>query len=556
MASPNSNRNLPKPRRTLIIFLAAIIALYGIIALIDVNGKKGDQSAWKPKLGLDLQGGTRITLEAKDASGKPTTAKLAEARDIIDARVNGSGVTEAEVTTQGGNQVIIEIPGKQEQGIADQVGKTAQLRFRLLWAVGSQAGTKAKPADLQKAVDAVDWSKLTLKQMIDAETVGATSLPKEYQAGFAALKEQANAFECTKAGVAAVDDQSGKPLVTCEIKTGEVEVLSPTVIEGTQIKSADAVLESQNNQWVVALALKGQGKQAFDTITEALFAQVSSNPTASRFAIVLDGEVLSAPTTNGHFTDGKSQISGGFTVATAKDLANSLKFGALPLTFTLQGSSAEGPSLAASQLKAGLIAGLIGMILVVVYSLIYYRGLGLVVVASLGVAAAVTYAMVLLLGKGVGFTLTLPGIAGLIVAIGITADSFIVFFERLRDEVREGKSLRLAVETGWVRARSTILAADAVSFLAALVLFIFAIGVVRGFAFALGLTTIIDVFVVFLFTKPVVSLLARTKFFGQGHKLSGFDAAHLGIEGRKVTEIAHTPGALTPGAPATGGRQS
>ena len=556
MASPNSNRNLPKPRRTLIIFLAAIIALYGIIALIDVNGKKGDQSAWKPKLGLDLQGGTRITLEAKDASGKPTTAKLAEARDIIDARVNGSGVTEAEVTTQGGNQVIIEIPGKQEQGIADQVGKTAQLRFRLLWAVGSQAGTKAKPADLQKAVDAVDWSKLTLKQMIDAETVGATSLPKEYQAGFAALKEQANAFECTKAGVAAVDDKSGKPLVTCEIKTGEVEVLSPTVIEGTQIKSADAVLESQNNQWVVALALKGQGKQAFDTITEALFAQVSSNPTASRFAIVLDGEVLSAPTTNGHFTDGKSQISGGFTVATAKDLANSLKFGALPLTFTLQGSSAEGPSLAASQLKAGLIAGLIGMILVVVYSLIYYRGLGLVVVASLGVAAAVTYAMVLLLGKGVGFTLTLPGIAGLIVAIGITADSFIVFFERLRDEVREGKSLRLAVETGWVRARSTILAADAVSFLAALVLFIFAIGVVRGFAFALGLTTIIDVFVVFLFTKPVVSLLARTKFFGQGHKLSGFDAAHLGIEGRKVTEIAHTPGALTPGAPATAGRQS
>ena len=555
MASPNSNRNLPKPRRTLIIFLAAIIALYGIIALIDVNGKKGDQSAWKPKLGLDLQGGTRITLEAKDASGKPPAAKLAEARDIVDARVNGSGVTEAEVTTQGGNQVIIEIPGKQEQGIADKVGKTAQLRFRLLWAVGSQAGTKAKPADLQKAVDAVDWSKLTLKQMIDAETVGATSLPKEYQAGFAALKEQANAFECTKDGVAAVDDQSGKPLVTCEIKSGEVEVLSPTVIEGTQIKSANAVLDSQNNQWVVALALKGQGKRAFDTITEALFAQVSSNPTASRFAIVLDGEVLSAPTTNGHFTDGKSQISGGFTVATAKDLANSLKFGALPLTFTLQGSSAEGPSLAASQLKAGLIAGLIGMILVVVYSLIYYRGLGLVVVASLGVAAAVTYAMVLLLGKGVGFTLTLPGIAGLIVAIGITADSFIVFFERLRDEVREGKSLRLAVETGWVRARSTILAADAVSFLAALVLFIFAIGVVRGFAFALGLTTIIDVFVVFLFTKPVVSLLARTKFFGQGHKLSGFDAAHLGIEGRKVTEIAHTPGAPTPGAPALGGRQ-
>ncbi|MGZ5371639.1 protein translocase subunit SecD [Aeromicrobium sp.] len=543
MASPKSNRNLPHPRRTLIIFLAAIIAMYGIVALMDFNSNKGDPSAWKPKLGLDLQGGTRISLEAKASSGEITKAKLAEASDIIDQRVNGTGVTEAEVTTQGGNQVIIEIPGEQRQGIADQVGRTAQLRFRLVWGVGDKAGTKANPEELKKAVDSVDWSKLTLQQMLDAETKGVASLPKEYQTPIAALQEQANAFPCTKAAIEAVDDQSDKPLVTCDRKSGEALMLSPTVIEGTQIKSADAVLESQNNQWVVALALKGQGKKDFDTITEALFAQVQANPNASRFAIVLDGEVLSAPTTNGHFTDGKSQISGGFTVKTAKDLANSLKYGALPLTFSLANSSAEGPSLAATQLKAGLIAGLVGMLLVVAYSLFYYRGLGLVVVASLAVAAAITYAMVLILGKGVGFTLTLPGIAGLIVAIGITADSFIVFFERLRDEVRDGKSLRLAVETGWTRARSTILAADAVSFLAAFVLFIFAIGVVRGFAFALGLTTVIDVFVVFLFTKPMVSLLARTKFFGQGHKLSGLDAAHLGITGRKVTEIARTPGA-------------
>lgn len=545
MASPNTNRNLPKPKRTLIIFLAAIIALYGIVALSDLNSKKGDDSAWKPKLGLDLQGGTRITLEAKDAKGKITKTKLAQARDIIDARVNGTGVTEAEVTTQGGNQVIIEIPGQQKQGIASQVGRTAQLRFRLLWAIGSGTPGKAKPEDLQKAVDAVDWSKLTLEQKIKAETQGVASLPKEYQTAVAALQEQANSFKCSKAAIGGVDDQSDKPLVTCDRKTNEVQVLSPTVIEGTQIKSANAILDTQSNQWVVALALKGEGKKAFDTITEALFAQVNSNQNASRFAIVLDGEVLSAPTTNGHFTDGKSQISGGFTVKTSKELANSLKFGALPLTFKIATVSAEGPSLAATQLKAGLIAGLVGMILVVAYSLFYYRGLGLVVVASLGVAAAITYAMVLILGKSIGFTLTLPGIAGLIVAIGITADSFIVFFERLRDEVRDGKSLRLAVETGWVRARSTILAADAVSFLAALVLFIFAIGVVRGFAFALGLTTVIDVFVVFLFTKPLVSLLARTKFFGQGHKLSGFDAGHLGIKGRKVTEIARTPGAKT-----------
>ena len=182
------------------------------------------------------------------------------------------------------------------------------------------------------------------------------------------------------------------------------------------------------------------------------------------------------------------------------------------------------------------------MVLVLLYGLFYYRGLGLVVVASLGVAAAITYGLVLLLGQAVGFTLTLPGIAGLIVAIGITADSFIVLFERIRDEVRDGKSLRLAVEAGWERARSTILAADAVSFLAAFILFIFAIGVVRGFAFALGLTTLVDILVVFLFTKPLMSVLARTKFFGEGHKLSGLDASHLGIEGRKVTEFATAKG--------------
>lgn len=543
VASPKNTRAVPHPKRTLIIFIAVIIALYGIVALTDLTAKKGDDSAWQPKLGLDLQGGTRITLLAKDSTGKIQKSKLNEARNIIDQRVNGTGVSEAEVTTQSDNQVLIEIPGEQKQGIADQVGKTAQLRFRLLWAIGNGTKSQMTPAETKKAVDAVDWSKLTLEQNIAAETQGVKTLPKEYQQAILALQDRANGFPCTKTGLTTVEDVANKAMVTCDPKTAETQVLSPTVIAGTQIKSANAVLNQQSNEWVVSLALKGQGKKDFSTITDALYKQEQAgNEQASRFAIVLDGETLSAPTTNGHFTDGQSQISGGFTIKTSKDLANSLKYGSLPLTFTIANVSAEGPSLAASQLQAGLIAGLIGLFLVVVYSLMYYRGLGLVVVASLAIAGAITYAMVLILGKGMGFTLTLPGIAGLIVAIGITADSFIVFFERLRDEVRDGKSLRLAVETGWVRARGTILAADAVSFLAALVLYIFAIGVVRGFAFALGLTTIIDVFVVFLFTKPVVSLLAKTKFFGQGHKLSGFDASHLGIKGRKVTEIARTPG--------------
>jgi preprotein translocase subunit SecD len=327
--------------------------------------------------------------------------------------------------------------------------------------------------------------------------------------------------------------------VTCDPKTGEVEILSPAVIEGTSVKKATPAIPQQSVSWVIQLELKGKAVKVFDTISTAL------TPTQAQFAIVLDGKTISALSSQARITDGRSQIQGSFTAESSKALANQLRYGALPLSFSLNEVTEVGPSLAGSQLDAGLVAGLIGLILVVIYCLIYYRGLGLVIVGSLLVASALTYALVLLLGKGVGFTLTLPGIAGLIVAIGITADSFIVFFERIRDEVRDGKSLRLAVEAGWARARNTILAADAVSILAALTLFIFAIGVVRGFAFALGLTTLIDVFVVFLFTKPLVSLLARTKFFGQGHKLSGLDAAHLGISGRKVSEIARNTGERT-----------
>jgi len=547
-ATPKRSPNRSRPGRILALFLAAIVLLYGLVALIGVTGDKGDDSPWHPKLGLDLEGGTRITFEAKAESGDVTTEKLEQARNIIDQRVNASGVAEAEVTTQGGDQIIVEIPGEKRANIVDEVGKTAQLRFRLVWA--GNLASAAAPVDTtadQKVVTDLDWSKLTLDQVIAAETTGVASLPAEYQAGIASLQKVAAGFVCTPDGVD-VDDVANKPLVTCDPATGEVQILSPTIIPGTDVSSAEAVIPQGQVSWVVALELKGEGKKTFSTVTDALFNQLNAgNDQASRFAVVLDGEVLTAPTTNGHFTDGKSQISGSFTATTSKALANQLKYGALPLTFSVNGSEEIGPSLAGTQLKAGLVAGVIGLVLVVIYCLFYYRGLGLVIIGSLLVASALTYVMVLLLGKGVGFTLTLPGIAGLIVAIGITADSFIVFFERIRDEVRDGKSLRLAVEAGWVRARGTILAADAVSIIAALTLFIFAIGVVRGFAFALGLTTLIDVFVVFLFTKPLVSLLARTKFYGQGHKLSGLDASHLGITGRKVSEIARTAGAGTAG---------
>lgn len=542
MARPAPRPGTPRPRRTLLLFLALVVALYGLLVGVDL--KHDDGAVWKPRLGLDLQGGTRITLQAEASSGDVTPEKLREARDIIDQRVNATGVSEAEVTTQGGNQVIIEIPGERRGNIVDQVGKTAQLRFRLVWAQAQ--GATGQPLDdaarakAEKAVSAVDWTKLSLDQMIAAETDSPATLPKQYSDGVAALQQLAAGFQCSPDGNQ-VEDVPSRPLVTCDPTNGQVFVLSPSVIEGSQVKKAEQVYDSQRSQWVVSIAMRDAGSKVFDAVTTALTPQQKS------FAIVLDGEVLSAPTSQAVIRNGQSQIQGSFTSTSSKALANQLTYGALPLTFKVNGVSVEGPSLAGSQLQAGLLAGGVGLVLVMGYLLLYYRGLGLVAIGSLLMAAGVSYAMVLLLGQSLGFTLTLPGIAGLIVAIGITADSFIVLFERIRDEVRDGKSLRLAVESGWDRARRTILAADGVSLLAAVILFIFAIGVVRGFAFALGLTTIIDVIVVFLFTKPLMSLLASTTFFGKGHKLSGFDAAHLGIGERAVDQSG-------PARTRTGGR--
>jgi preprotein translocase subunit SecD len=338
-----------------------------------------------------------------------------------------------------------------------------------------------------------------------------------------------NSFQCPQDGTPVnVEDDPKKPLVSCEwdpeSQTAQKYLLSAAMIEGTELDSADAVIPQNEVNYVVSLDFNGAGTEKFTKISEALVG------TDKQFAIVLDGQVLSAPTMEALITNGQAQISGNFTQASAKSLATSLKYGSLPVSFADFSVETVGPSLAGDQLTAGITAGIIGLVLVMLYCLIYYRGLGIVVVGSLLVAGAATYAMVLLLSETANFTLTLPGIAGLIVAVGITADSFIVYFERIRDEMREGKSMRVAVEAGWVRARATCLAADAVSLLAAIVLYIFAAGVVRGFAFALGLSTLIDLVVFFWFTKPLVSVLARYKFFNGGGKLSGLSAESLGID--------------------------
>ncbi len=330
-------------------------------------------------------------------------------------------------------------------------------------------------------------------------------------------------------------DNLNSQTVSCDPATGTKYALDVSKVKGEDVTGATAGLSTQNSQWQVNLTLNGAGSSAFSTLTEYLYNSFYVNATSnqndavlSQLAIVLDGDVVSAPQIIQPIPGGNAQITGSFTQAQATQLANILKYGSLPVNLTVQNTLAVSPTLGHNQLTAGLLAGVIGLILVVVYSFLYYRGLGLVSVSSLLMAALLGYLAVVMLSKYQGFTLSLAGVAGLIVAIGITADSFVVFFERLRDEVREGKQLRPAVEAGWKRARRTILVSDTVSFLAALLLYYFSISDVKGFAYTLGLTTLIDIVVVFLFTKPMVTLVARTRFYGNGHKWSGLDPARLG----------------------------
>ena len=576
-------RKASRPGRTLILFALAVLAMYVGLA---ANG------VWQPKLGLDLQGGTRITLTASDETGEAITEdRMNEAVDIIDSRVNASGVAESEVAKQGDRNIVVEIPGENRDDLVDTVQQQAQLRFRLvagqpqngtpntlpvpvpaspeaapgpdgaagadgeaaeprgralseglLRASGDQAPADEGPAD-NPSEDPTDAPSGAAEPPADpaagqepSEPVTDKSSVEELLAWARSPDEQStqrlSQFTCAQADE--IPDDPSRPLLACD-EEGAKFLLSPAIIQGTDLNDAGYGIPQGQAQYVVDLDFNGEATDTFAEVTRALAG------TGELFAIVLDRVVLSAPQVTSPITDGNAQISGDFTATSAQSLANSLKYGALPLQFEVNEVAEEGPTLAEDQLSAGLWAGGLGLLLVMAYCLFYYRGLGIVVIASLGIAGAVTYAAVLALSETAGFTLTLPGIAGLIVAVGITADSFIVYFERLRDELREGKSLRVAVEAGWVRARATCLAADAVSLLAAIVLYIFAIGVVKGFAFALGVSTVIDVVVFFLFTKPMVTWLAKFPFFARGHKWSGLSAEHVGIE--RLGRPAVTPAA-------------
>ena len=551
------------PLRTLLVFGACIALLYAIMAINNI---------WSPKLGLDLRGGTTITLTASNTSGQGGVDKtsLEQARTIIQQRLDSIGVGESQVTTSGDNQIIVSVPNVAPDKLNEMVGQTAQLYFRPVYAAEqitttATASPTATPTGESTATASASAAP-TSGETVGSSTVTPTAnrrpapmlptLPpsprpttpaaqqptvEEAMAWTPTARDEADfaAFQCGDE----FPDVTDQPLITCD-RTGTTKfLLAPVVLKGSQLTSASAgTLQGQVTP-MVFLQFNSEGAALFEQVTKLLGQKTSPQ---NSFAIVLDSKVISYPSIDGTqypsgIAGGKAQIEGNFTLATAQDLANVLKYGALPLSFTLSEQNTVSPTLGGEQLQAGIIAGLIGLALVVAYSIVYYRGLSIVVIASLALAAAITYALMVLLGQAMGFALNLPGIAGAIVAIGVTADSFIIFFERIRDEVRDGRSLRTAIETGWIGSRKTIVIADAVSLLAAVVLFMLAIGGVKGFAFTLGLTTLIDVAIVFFFTKPLVTLLGRTKFYGEGRRFSGFEPEHMGVTRR--TPLRRRPAA-------------
>ncbi|MET8398043.1 protein translocase subunit SecD [Streptomyces sp900116325] len=562
MAAPKKGRGSSggqgRPGRALALILIAMVALTGGMFL---------SGHTTPRLGIDLAGGTSITLKAKSQPGKPDAinpTNMDTAVSIIERRVNGLGVSEAEVQTQGRDNIIVNIPkGTNSKQAREQVGTTAQLYFRPVLTVTAGEATptdtaspsasgSVKPSASPSDKETASGSKATpstsattqgravtgalTKDTSPSPTASASGSPKasaspsaSVDPATAALQKRFAALDCsTKAGRAKAG-ANAKPTdttIACSSEGDAKYVLGPAEVSGTDVDSAKATIDQQRGMWIVQMDFTDKGSKKFQQITSKLSQQQSP---MNQFAIALDGEVVSAPQVN-ETLSGSAEISGSFTQQSAQDLANVLSYGALPLSFDEDTVTTVTAALGGEQLQAGLIAGAIGLALVVIYLVAYYRGLAFIALLSLMVSGILTYTLMSLLGPAIGFALNLPAVCGAIVAIGITADSFIVYFERIRDEIREGRTLRPAVERAWPRARRTILVSDFVSFLAAAVLFIVTVGKVQGFAFTLGLTTLLDVVVVFLFTKPVMTLMARTKFFSGGHPWSGLDPKRLGAK--------------------------
>ncbi|GFG49393.1 protein translocase subunit SecD [Mycolicibacterium agri] len=596
MASPSTPVH---PARYLATFLALLVGVYLLVFLT------GDKQA-KPKLGIDLQGGTRVTLTARTPDGSPPTQDaLNQAQQIIASRVDGLGVSGSEVVIDGDN-LVITVPGT-DGNEARNLGQTARLYIRPVIHViaaqqpgqqppeegpapggppagqpGPPAGQPGQPgpaeapppapaeqggaptepgapaeapapeappqprpypqepppsppppppapgeqppapgdqppapgdqppAQGEQAPAPGQDPKKDLAQRIADEKALRQSTEQQIQI----LALQFQATRCNDDDVLAGNDDPNLPLVTCSTDHSQVYLLDKSIISGEQIKNASSGMDSQRGEYIVQLEFKPDAAQ--------IWADFTASHVGTQTAFVLDSQVVSAPQIEEAIPGGNTQITGQFTAAKAKELANVLKYGSLPLSFESSEAETVSATLGLTSLRAGLIAGAIGLALVLLYSLLYYRVLGILTALSLIASGAMVFAILVLLGRYINYTLDLAGIAGLIIGIGTTADSFVVFFERIKDEIREGRSFRSAVPRGWARARKTIVSGNAVTFLAAVVLYILAVGQVKGFAFTLGLTTILDVLVVFLVTWPLVylasksTLLAKPAFNGLG----------------------------------------
>lgn len=561
------------PARYLSLFLVLLVGVYLLVFLT------GDKKA-EPKLGIDLQGGTRVTLTARTPDGsKPSRESLLQAQEIISSRVDGLGVSGSEVIIDGDN-LVITVPG-DDGSEARSLGQTARLYIRpVIHAMPAQApgdpaaqappggalpgmppggdpGTppliapaepeapirtpgepaaepgapapppaQPRPYPLEPApsptpspapapgqppaAPGAPDEEADLAQRIADEKQLRQSTDQSIQL----LALQFQATRCNEEDVLAGNDDPNLPLVTCSVDHNTVYLLDKSIMSGEEIKTAGSGLDQQRGDYVVDVEFKSGGSK--------IWADFTAANVGTQTAFTLDSQVVSAPEIQEAIPGGRTQITGQFTDASARELANVLKYGSLPLSFESSEAETVSATLGLTSLKAGLIAGAVGLALVLVYALLYYRVLGLLTALSLILAGAMAYALLVLLGRYINYTLDLAGIAGLIIGIGTTADSFVVFFERIKDEIREGRSFRSAVPRGWARARKTILSGNAVTFLAAAVLYVLAVGQVKGFAFTLGLTTILDVLVVFLVTWPLVYLasksatLAKPAFNGLG----------------------------------------
>lgn len=502
-------------RKRLTLLGVVVILLSGVIGLGVVSGSGATVT---PKLALDLQGGTSIILSPLLADGETVSEEqLAQAVEIIRQRVDATGVSEAVVKTQGNTNIIVEIPGNPDESTLKLIRSSAKLEFRpVILASQSATATTAESGEQPEPI-------APSASPTDASDTNWVSVE---------IQKEFNALDCSTAFREAgqVDDPT-LPLVTCDTNGFEKYVLGPVEIEGSNISDANAgtvttSTGASTNTWAVNLDFDSTGTEQFAAVTGRLFPQAEPK---NRFAVTLDGYVITAPTTNAVISNGSAQITGSFDRVSSKALADSLKYGSLPIGFEVQSQENISATLGSEQLAAGLLAGAIGLILVIIYSTFQYRGLAIVTIGSLIVAAILIYLIITVLSWRQGYRLSLAGVAGLIMGIGITADSFIVYFERVRDELRDGRSLSAAIEQGWKRAFRTIIVSGAVSLLAAVVLYLLTVGNVRGFAFTLGLTTLVDLAVAILFTYPFLQLIARLPFFSSGHPWSGFDVKNLGI---------------------------